>query len=364
MECRQLVFVGLLCGLIAIVLLIEPKLWQSARLNIQQHLWLPANADAVEFPADDPCSFRGRLVAGVCLCGNGFSGSNCELVSRCPVGCTSPNSCPEVTQCFPLALDAVQCPNSCFGHGICLVDNTCACDRSWCSSDCSQRCDTAGVIVTLLSMDTVFQWLRSVDGAFNLRFQHDIIIFVGQDRPLADSAKDKIRSATFSNVDFVEINLAPPDWVNVSLVRHGANNARYLRLGYRGVMRFFGGLMAFHPALDRYKYWFRFDSDLTAVAPHPFDLFLGMEERHAKYGCPRSITLFDLPSYSAAFWPAARDQYLIPNGISVVNGDDPFYWDAASCQSDASNALHACNNYNLRLCNSHFELGDLDFFSQ
>eukprot|EP01116_Phalansterium_solitarium_P013876 TRINITY_DN31320_c0_g1_i1.p1 TRINITY_DN31320_c0_g1~~TRINITY_DN31320_c0_g1_i1.p1 ORF type:complete len:434 (+),score=103.39 TRINITY_DN31320_c0_g1_i1:71-1372(+) len=315
-----------------------------------------------------PCSGRGRVANGSCVCAAGFSGPTCAQVNACPEDCVDWDRCPEYRNCID-ALPLSSCPHECSGRGVCLRPNaTCSCDRGRCGPDCSQQCSVRGVLLTMSGRADLLQgWFHYADKYFNDRFDYPVVVLYGSDRPFSDAQQAMVRGYTRSRVTFVEFDMSVPDWVNASAI-HTLPTDRYFSVPYRLVMRFYSGLFVHTPELQQYDYWWRLDDDVQLRLPFPFDPFVRMHEQHHQYACPKAATLDDHYTHSGRLWMHTKREHLMPNKVPIpATMRDPFYWwtDQHNCGAgDTQPGLlnGQCSDFNLRCCNSHFELGDFRFF--
>jgi len=120
-----------------------------------------------------------------------------------------------------------------------------------------------------------------------------------------------------------------------------------------------------HPGILQYDYWFRLDCDVSITENVTVDYFSVMQRKNYLYACPEIVTLYDLPDYAGRLPDFLHNYFLTRKQRVAANTSDPFYWTTStSCDkySQLERELNLCNRFNLRCCNSHFELGSFKFF--
>lgn len=111
------------------------------------------------------------------------------------------------------------------------------------------------------------------------------------------------------------------------------------RMGYRHMCRFYGGQIFLHPALKKYKWYMRLDSDSFVLSKVFRDPFTVMRENNYQYAYMESLQ-YDLDWACVGLWEATK-KFMDANKSRVINSE--FDW-------------------KLELYNTNFEIVDMDFF--
>ncbi|ETN70575.1 EGF-like domain protein, partial [Necator americanus] len=91
---------------------------------------LPEPSKIVRPPPN--CSNRGKFVAGVCRCDQGWE----EVCPPCLHGACMSGLCVCETGWSGDLCDEAECAIGCLEHGKCLKNGTCACDKGWNGENC------------------------------------------------------------------------------------------------------------------------------------------------------------------------------------------------------------------------------------
>lgn len=153
-----------------------------------------------------------------------------------------------------------------------------------------------------------------------------------------------------------------PDWINMDLFRESAQmleeqNIQYAsKISYHQMCRWNSGMFYKHPALEKYRYYWRIEPNVQFFCDVDYDVFRYMEDRNKTYGF--TINLYDAPQTIATLWPqtkkflAANPTYLSDNNMWDWITDDQ----ARPEHNEMANGYSTCHFW------SNFEIGDLDFF--
>lgn len=128
------------------------------------------------------------------------------------------------------------------------------------------------------------------------------------------------------------------------------------KISYHQMCRWNSGLFYKHPALEKYRYYWRIEPKVQFFCDVDYDVFRYMEDRNKTYGF--TINLYDAPQTIATLWPqtkkflAANPTYLSDNNMWDWITDDQ----ARPEHNEMANGYSTCHFW------SNFEIGDLDFF--
>jgi mannosyltransferase len=153
-----------------------------------------------------------------------------------------------------------------------------------------------------------------------------------------------------------------PSWINEDLFLESAKileeeNIQYAsKLSYHQMCRWNSGMFYKHPALEKYRYYWRIEPKVQFFCNVDYDVFRYMEDNNKTYGF--TINLYDAPQTIKTLWPetrkflAANPSYLSENNMWEWITDDQ----ARPEHNQGANGYSTCHFW------SNFEIGDLDFF--
>ena len=128
------------------------------------------------------------------------------------------------------------------------------------------------------------------------------------------------------------------------------------KLSYHQMCRWNSGMFYKHPALEKYRYYWRIEPKVQFFCNVDYDVFRYMEDNNKTYGF--TINLYDAPQTIKTLWPetrkflAANPSYLSKNNMWEWLTDDQ----ARPEHNQGANGYSTCHFW------SNFEIGDLDFF--
>lgn len=128
------------------------------------------------------------------------------------------------------------------------------------------------------------------------------------------------------------------------------------KISYHQMCRWNSGMFYKHPALAKYRYYWRIEPNVKFFCDVDYDVFRYMEDGNKTYGF--TINLYDAPQSIPSLWPetqrflAANPSYLSDNNMWEWITDDL----ARPEHNKAANGYSTCHFW------SNFEIGDLDFF--
>lgn len=153
-----------------------------------------------------------------------------------------------------------------------------------------------------------------------------------------------------------------PSWISMELFKESAQileeeNIQYAsKLSYHQMCRWNSGMFYKHPALEKYRYYWRIEPKVQFFCNVDYDVFRYMEDNNKTYGF--TINLYDAPQTIKTLWPetrkflAANPSYLSKNNMWEWIVDDQ----ARPEHNKGANGYSTCHFW------SNFEIGDLDFF--
>lgn len=134
-------------------------------------------------------------------------------------------------------------------------------------------------------------------------------------------------------------------------------NIQYASMvSYHQMCRWNSGMFYKHPALEKYRYYWRIEPKVQYFCNVDYDVFRYMEDNNKTYGF--TINLYDAPQTIKTLWPetkkfmAANPSYLNEHNMLDWITDDQ----ARPEHTQAGNGYSTCHFW------SNFEIGDMDFF--
>mmetsp|Transcript_8189 Transcript_8189/g.19029 ORF Transcript_8189/g.19029 Transcript_8189/m.19029 type:complete len:425 (+) Transcript_8189:20-1294(+) len=157
----------------------------------------------------------------------------------------------------------------------------------------------SGAIVFLCCADAqelqdLLYALQFLDLNFNDHFQYPVLIF---HENLGPGQVNVITAATRSPVEFHQITLRIPTFIDARYVPRWYQG---FSLGFRHMIRFFTIQLYEHPAMQKYDYYWRLDSDSFLIGRLWVDPFVFMRASDYKFGFVASTNV--QPEFTADLW--------------------------------------------------------------
>lgn len=197
--------------------------------------------------------------------------------------------------------------------------------------------------------------IRDVEDRFNRNYHYDWVFMTDGE---FDPEFVKVTSAlTSGEVTYVTIPTAEwtfPDWIDKEEVFQGrqklaGKHALPSDVGSRQhLSRFLAGFLWRQPELEKYRYFWRIDSDVKLHCDIDYDVFKFMEENGKKVGF--AVTLFDYVDHIPSLW--AKTKLFLEEFPHYKNGDSLMSF----ISDDDGEHYNRCKFW------TNFEIGDLDFW--
>ncbi|KAJ5182511.1 mannosyltransferase KTR4 [Penicillium capsulatum] len=205
--------------------------------------------------------------------------------------------------------------------------------------------------------------MKDLERTWNNKFNYPYIFF--NDVPFTEEFKRETQAATKAKVQF---ELVPkehwevPSWIDMALFKESAQlledqNIQYAsKISYHQMCRWNSGLFYKHPALEKYRYYWRIEPNVRFFCNVDYDVFRYMEDHNKTYGF--TISLYDAPQTIPSLWPETR-AFLAANP-SYLSDNNMWDW----ITEDQARPEHTQGGNGYSTCHfwSNFEIGDLDFF--
>ncbi|GBE81998.1 glycosyltransferase family 15 protein [Sparassis latifolia] len=197
--------------------------------------------------------------------------------------------------------------------------------------------------------------MKQMEDRFNKKFKYPYVFL--NEKPFDDEFKERVQVLTDAKVEF---GLIPSDhWVQPSWIdeeRASAARDEMVKnqviyggsVTYRNMCRFNSGFFFRHELLDKYRYYWRIEPDVTYFCDVDYDPFLLMQDQRKVYGF--TVSLYEYPATIPTLWNAVKE---FTNGNPDLVAPD----NAMSFLSDDGGETY--NNCHFW---SNFEIGDLDFW--
>ena len=166
--------------------------------------------------------------------------------------------------------------------------------------------------------------IREVEGQFNHQFNYNWVFLNDE---LFDENFKRVTTRLISgntHYDMIpEEHWGFPEWIDqerAALVREEMRQKQVIygdSISYRHMCRFESGFFWRHPALDKYKYYWRVEPGIKLYCDIDYDLFKYMEDHKKAYGFV--ISLYELFETIPTLWDITKKfmkeypQFLNPN---------------------------------------------------
>ncbi|KAG7090432.1 hypothetical protein E1B28_009551 [Marasmius oreades] len=130
--------------------------------------------------------------------------------------------------------------------------------------------------------------LRSIENSFNRRLKYPYVVFMSEDElgQVTDEMRGRVDGITDGKVTFATLRKEEwdvPEHLDKSRVEESLRTIGF-SMGYRSMCRFNSGLFYRHPALAKYDWIWRIDSDIEFHCDVNFDPIQRMIDAKALYG--------------------------------------------------------------------------------
>jgi mannosyltransferase len=218
-----------------------------------------------------------------------------------------------------------------------------------------------GVIYILLKPSRIAEAtvaLRNVEDRFNRRLKYPYVLFMGEDEfgAITDEVRDKVSWITEGRATFAAISneaWGVPPSLDMSLVNDSVRNIGFT-LGYRSMCRYYSGWFWRHPALLKYDWLWRLDTDIVFHCDVPYDPIEHMISKKALYGFVQ-ISLDatwvqpTLASNVSSF--LAENAHIVPKDANLG-----FVWDGAAAIQKAMAGEAGSDEWTKECMYNNFEI--------
>ncbi|KAJ5191913.1 mannosyltransferase KTR4 [Penicillium cinerascens] len=234
------------------------------------------------------------------------------------------------------------------------------------SPDSEKTARTNAAIISLVrneELGDLIHTMQDLERTWNHKFNYPYIFF--NDQPFSEEFKRQTQAITKAKCQYElvpEAHWGVPDWINMDLFRVSAQmleeeNIQYAsKISYHQMCRWNSGMFYKHPALEKYRYYWRIEPKVQFFCNVDYDVFRYMEDRNKTYGF--TINLYDAPQTIKTLWPETR-KFLAANP-SYLSENNMWEW----ITDDQARPEHTKGGSGYSTCHfwSNFEIGDMDFF--
>ncbi|VVT45054.1 uncharacterized protein SAPINGB_P000622 [Magnusiomyces paraingens] len=197
--------------------------------------------------------------------------------------------------------------------------------------------------------------IQSVEDRFNRKFHYDWIFF--NDEEFDAKFKEVIGDVVSGSVSFHTIPKefwGYPDWIDQEKAAAGRKEMQEKGIiyaeseSYRHMCRFESGFFWRHPAMNKYRYYWRVEPDVKYFCDIDYDIFKFMEDKNIKYGF--TISLYEFVETIRTLWDTTKkflethSEYVAKNNLLNFISED---------KGESYNLCHFWSN---------FEIADMDFW--
>jgi len=225
---------------------------------------------------------------------------------------------------------------------------------------------TSATILSLVPnnrLNGILNSMRDLEATWNHKFNYPWTFI--NDEEFTQEFKDATRKETKAEVSYHTIpkeDWETPSWINKELLDESvemltSSGVQYAdKPSYHNMCRWNSGKFYHHPALQKYRWYWRVEPDVHFFCDVDYDVFRYMEDNGKSYGFV--INIFDSPESIETLWPqtlefiAEHPEYLHPN--NAMN------WLIDSKQRPMHNKK--ANGYSTCHFWSNFEIGDMEFW--
>lgn len=207
--------------------------------------------------------------------------------------------------------------------------------------------------------------IRKFEKSFNSKFKYPYTFL--NDQPFNDRFITKMKKYSDAPMEFIVIPKElwdKPDFIDKEKESQAMNwlqkqNIAYAKKGsYHNMCRFYLGNFYNVPELQKYKFYWRIEPDVSFFTDLNYDVFKYMEKTKKKYGF--TINLYDIQETIASLWPETLKFLNKGDNYKYVNENGAFQWLLENQQNPYKNEI--TGGYSTCHFWSNFEIGDMDFF--
>ncbi|OCH94995.1 glycosyltransferase family 15 protein [Obba rivulosa] len=219
-----------------------------------------------------------------------------------------------------------------------------------------QRANATFVILARNSdLSGIASSMKQMEDRFNKQYKYPYVFL--NEAPFTTEFQERIRTLTDAQVEFGLIEPQQwyqPDWIDEEKAKEAREKMvkdQVIYGGsvpYRNMCRFNSGFFFRHPLLDKYRYYWRIEPDVTFFCDLDHDPFMFMQENNKVYGF--TVSLYEYPATIPTLWSAVKE---------FINDHPEYIPEGNAMNFISDNGGESYNNCHFW---SNFEIGDLDFW--
>ncbi|PHH79011.1 hypothetical protein CDD80_5864 [Ophiocordyceps camponoti-rufipedis] len=230
--------------------------------------------------------------------------------------------------------------------------------------------DSARIPATLLALvrneevDDMVESMRDLERTWNHKFNYPWTFF--NDKPFSEEFKRKTQAVTKAKCNYElipEEHWATPSWIDQRiydestkiLEEKGVQYAQ--KMSYHQMCRWNSGMFYKHPALDKFRYYWRVEPKVHFFCDVDYDIFAYMYDNNKTYGF--TITLYDDPKTLPTLWTETV-KFLSDHTNHPIHEKSALNW----LTDDKRRPEHNRRAQGYSTCHfwSNFEVADMDFW--
>lgn len=230
--------------------------------------------------------------------------------------------------------------------------------------------DSARIPATLLALvrneevDDMVESMRDLERTWNHKFNYPWTFF--NDKPFSEEFKRKTQAVTNAKCNYElipEEHWATPSWIDQRiydestkiLEEKGVQYAQ--KISYHQMCRWNSGMFYKHPALDKFRYYWRVEPKVHFFCDVDYDIFAYMYDNNKTYGF--TITLYDDPKTLPTLWTETV-KFLSDHTNHPIHEKSALNW----LTDDKRRPEHNRRAQGYSTCHfwSNFEVADMEFW--
>ncbi|KAF3912798.1 hypothetical protein AA313_de0200324 [Arthrobotrys entomopaga] len=229
--------------------------------------------------------------------------------------------------------------------------------------------DQPRVNATILSLvrneelQGMLQSMADLERTFNRKFNYPYTFI--NNVPFTDKFKAATKAMTKAEVSYhviPEDHWDIPPWINAELMKESANflaeqGVQYSNLNtYHQMCRWNSGMFFKHPALLKYKWYWRVEPKVHFFCDIDYDVFRYMQDNNKTYGFV--INIYDDPHSIQTLWPTVEE--FMAEHPDYIHPNNALRW--LTDQNNRPDTYRDANGYSTCHFWSNFEIADMDFW--
>ncbi|VVT54591.1 uncharacterized protein SAPINGB_P004152 [Magnusiomyces paraingens] len=204
---------------------------------------------------------------------------------------------------------------------------------------------------------SMIESIRAIEDRFNHKYKYDWVFL--NDEDFDDRFKELTSAIISGNTTYARIpkeHWSYPDWIDQDKAKEARKKMREAKIiyggseSYRHMCRYESGFFWRHPALNKYKYYWRVEPSIKIFCDINYDVFKYMEDHKLRYGFTISLheykaTIPTLWDSTVKFMKQHPEMLAKDNIMGFVSGNEG-------------------KDYNRCHFWSNFEVADLDFWRE